>query len=180
MAARLLVLDGMDGAGKTTIWEAMKEYMPEALFLKEPSIPCSTLSDFVEDRRYQWNALIAPALEDDERDVVMDRYALSTLSYQTAGAVMTPDQWAWMRNQVRFYQCAVSFTLICVCDPIVAEERIKSRGKADRRWEGREDLNRQWRDFNMLGAVLHYSRTLDTTNLPIDEAVKIAKEAFLG
>lgn len=180
MAQRLLVLDGMDGAGKTTIWEALKEYMPEALFLKEPSIPCSTLSDFVEDRRHQWNALIAPALMEENRDVVMDRYILSTLSYQTAGGVMTSDMWAWMRQNTWFYQCAVSFTVLCVCDPIVAQERIKARGNKDLRWENREGLNRQWRDFNMLGAVLYNSRTIDTTSLPIDEAVKIAKEAFLG
>ena len=33
----LVTLEGLDGSGKTTVWEALRETYPEATFTREPT-----------------------------------------------------------------------------------------------------------------------------------------------
>lgn len=104
MSAKLIVFEGIDGSGKTTISRRLAAEMRERFqvtWLREPgdsqwgreirrlansraSIPPEEeLRLFIEDRRYNVSCHILPALESGHM-VIMDRYFYSTACYQGA------------------------------------------------------------------------------------------------
>ncbi|MFW5939854.1 MAG: dTMP kinase [Halolamina sp.] len=95
----LITLEGLDGSGKTTVWEALHDSHPEATFTREPTDswygeavnraidddadPLATLFLFTADHANHLSETIRPALANDEL-VVSDRYSDSRYAYQAA------------------------------------------------------------------------------------------------
>lgn len=95
----LISLEGLDGSGKTTVWEALHDSHPAATFTREPTEswygeavnraidgdadPLATLFLFTADHAAHLSRTIEPALENDEL-VITDRYSDSRYAYQAA------------------------------------------------------------------------------------------------
>ena len=97
----LVTLEGLDGSGKTTVWEALHDVYPDAVFTREPTDdswygeavnraiddddadPLATLFLFTADHADHLSRVVRPALADDEL-VFSDRYSDSRYAYQGA------------------------------------------------------------------------------------------------
>ncbi|MFA9518205.1 dTMP kinase [Halopenitus sp. H-Gu1] len=96
----LVTLEGLDGSGKTTVWEALQPSYPDAVFTREPTDswygdavyrsigdddadPIAELFLYTADHANHLSETIEPAL-DDGRLVVSDRYSDSRYAYQGA------------------------------------------------------------------------------------------------
>ncbi|MBZ6493462.1 dTMP kinase [Natrinema longum] len=96
----LVTLEGLDGSGKTTIWEALRERYPDATFTREPTNswygdavyrsiedddadPLAELFLYTADHADHLSRVIEPALERDDL-VISDRYSDSRFAYQGA------------------------------------------------------------------------------------------------
>jgi dTMP kinase len=96
----LLTLEGIDGSGKTTCWERLREAGPEATFTREPTEswygeavrrslaaddadPLAELFLYTADHADHLSRTVRPALAGDEL-VVSDRYSDSRYAYQGA------------------------------------------------------------------------------------------------
>lgn len=97
----LVTLEGLDGSGKTTVWEALHERYPEATFTREPTDdswygeavyrsiedddadPLAELFLYTADHADHLSRVIEPALERGDL-VVSDRYSDSRFAYQGA------------------------------------------------------------------------------------------------
>lgn len=104
----LITLEGIDGSGKTTVWEALQDSV-DAVFTKEPSDswygdavqksladdnadPLAELFLYTADHADHLKRVVRPALDRDEL-VISDRYADSRYAYQgasLAGVVPRP------------------------------------------------------------------------------------------
>ncbi|WP_435197003.1 dTMP kinase [Natronomonas sp. EA1] len=96
----LVTLEGIDGSGKTTVWEALHDRFGDATFTREPTEswygeavlrsinedtadPLAELFLFIADHADHLSRVIRPALADD-RLVIADRYVDSRIAYQGA------------------------------------------------------------------------------------------------
>ncbi|SFG57250.1 dTMP kinase [Halopelagius inordinatus] len=96
----LITLEGLDGSGKTTVWEALHDVYPDAVFTREPTEswygdavsrsmsdedadPLAELFLFTADHADHLSRVVRPAL-DAGKLVVSDRYSDSRFAYQAA------------------------------------------------------------------------------------------------
>ena len=96
----LITLEGLDGSGKTTVWEALHGVYPDAVFTREPTNswygdavyrsiedddadPVAELFLYTADHADHLSRTIRPAL-DENRLVISDRYVDSRYAYQGA------------------------------------------------------------------------------------------------
>ncbi|WP_396611694.1 dTMP kinase [Haloferax sp. S1W] len=97
----LVTLEGLDGSGKTTVWEALHDRYPDAVFTREPTDdswygdavnraigdddadPLATLFLFTADHADHLSRVVRPALEAGDL-VISDRYSDSRYAYQAA------------------------------------------------------------------------------------------------
>ena len=96
----LITLEGLDGSGKTTVWEALNDVYPDATFTREPTdswygeaVARSTASEdadplaelflYTADHADHLSGTVAPALADG-KVVISDRYSDSRFAYQAA------------------------------------------------------------------------------------------------
>ncbi len=97
----LVTLEGVDGSGKTTVWEELQETYPDAIFTREPTDdswygevvsrsiadddadPLAELFLYTADHADHLSRVIEPALDDDTL-VISDRYSDSRFAYQGA------------------------------------------------------------------------------------------------
>ncbi|SIR77071.1 dTMP kinase [Natronorubrum thiooxidans] len=97
----LVTLEGVDGSGKTTVWEALQERYPDATFTREPTNDswygeavyrsigdddADSLAElflYTADHAAHLSRVIEPALEADDL-VISDRYSDSRFAYQGA------------------------------------------------------------------------------------------------
>jgi dTMP kinase len=108
----LIVFEGIDGSGKTTVSKMLFDYMKSrslpVIWLREPSdskwgkkirelsktkthIPLEEeLNFFIEDRKFNVSRHIKPALNRNE-SVILDRYYYSTACYQGARGMDVAD-----------------------------------------------------------------------------------------
>ncbi|MFC7082386.1 dTMP kinase [Halorussus caseinilyticus] len=94
----LITLEGLDGSGKTTVWEVLREEFPEFVFTREPTEtwygeavnrsmedddtdPLAELFLFTADHAAHLSGTVRPALADG-KVVVSDRYSDSRYAYQ--------------------------------------------------------------------------------------------------
>ena len=154
---KFIVFEGLDGSGKTTQAERLKQYMEAkgrtVLFTHEPTedseagkrirrvlqhkeafpTPEEFQLLYVEDRKSHTRDVILPALEKGI-DVIGDRYFLSTVAFGTIGGCDV--EWLHEIN-AEFPRPDVTF--IIDTDPAVCLERLGKRG------EGLEYFERQAR-----------------------------------
>ena len=96
----LITLEGLDGSGKTTVWEALRDRYPDGVFTREPTDswygdavyrslsdddadPLAELFLYTADHANHLSETIQPALAAG-RLVVSDRYSDSRFAYQAA------------------------------------------------------------------------------------------------
>ncbi len=139
----LIAIEGIDGAGKTTIAKFLKEKLEEfgidTIILKEPSEseygrkikssnvrlkPEEELELFILDRKYNVENNILPALEKCVT-VIMDRYYYSNVAYQGARGI-SPD---FILEKNEEIAPKPDLTIILDINPETAIERVKYRGK---------------------------------------------------
>ena len=96
----LITLEGLDGSGKTTVWEALHASHPEAVFTREPTDtwygeavyrsiedeaadPLAELFLYTADHAAHLSETVRPALAEGKL-VISDRYSDSRFAYQAA------------------------------------------------------------------------------------------------
>jgi dTMP kinase len=159
----LVVLEGIDGVGKSSalraIREAIRDVARELVLSREPtdgpwgrrlreSATSGRLSLeeelelFIRDRRQHVEELVTPALERGAL-VLLDRYYLSTAAYQ--GARGADPEAVLALNET--FAPAPDLVLLLECDPSVSLERIMRRGGVADEFEKLEALEAVRRIF---------------------------------
>ena len=140
----LVTVEGIDGAGKSTVVERMKDEV-DAFFTREPtdswlgdavrrsindddSVPLADLFLFVADHADHVEHTIKPALSDDEL-VICDRYIDSRYAYQGATLAerdeeIFDDALGWVRGLHEGWTVVPDLTLLLDIPPEDAVERL--------------------------------------------------------
>jgi dTMP kinase len=149
----LLTLEGLDGSGKTTAWEALSAAYPDATFTREPTDswygdavarslndddadPLAELFLFTADHAAHLSRVIRPALSAGSL-VVSDRYSDSRLAYQAAslppGALADGrDPLAYVRGIHDAFSPTPDRTIYLDVDPETAAARAGATNKFER------------------------------------------------
>jgi dTMP kinase len=148
-AVSLITVEGLDGAGKTTLVRGLAEAMPGAVVLREPGgvelseriralvkDPAVTVGGraeallFAAARAQLVEERLRPLLEEG-RTVILDRFVDSSLAYQGAGRGLGIE---WVRA-INDLGIVPDRTLLLRIDPAVGRERLTGRGEAQDRLE---------------------------------------------
>jgi dTMP kinase len=169
-----VAVDGIDGAGKTTQVELLRDSLQQVgetvIVSKEPTkgqwgtiiresastgrlSPEQELQAFINDRTEHVEQLIAPALRRGEI-VILDRYFYSSIAYQGSRGANVDEVKHIMES--RFPTPDAVFILDI--DPSLSIHRIAfSRGEQPNHFEERENLKRARSIFkSMSGDVIHH------------------------
>ena len=142
----LVTLEGLDGSGKTTVWEALQETYPDAEFTREPTTswygdavyrsigdddadPLAELFLYTADHADHLTRVIEPALERGDL-VVSDRYSDSRYAYQgaTLGEVVDRPM-AYVQEIHRPFTVVPDLTIYLDLDPETAAARAGATNK---------------------------------------------------
>jgi dTMP kinase len=148
----LITLEGIDGSGKTTIWEALQDTLPaeRTVFTREPTEswygeavdrsigdeeadPLAELFLYTADHADHLSRLVRPALAGDKL-VISDRYSDSRYAYQGAtlsGVVDRP--MAYIRGIHEPFTRPPDATLYFDVPPAVGAERAGTTNKFETR-----------------------------------------------
>ncbi|WP_435124566.1 dTMP kinase [Halobaculum sp. D14] len=143
----LITLEGLDGSGKTTAWEALHDVYPDAVFTREPtdswygdavnrslneddSDPLAELFLYTADHADHLSRVVRPALADDEL-VISDRYTDSRYAYQAASLSGTDLQrpLEYVRGIHQAFTREPDATLFFEVDPETAAARAGATNK---------------------------------------------------
>jgi dTMP kinase len=148
----LITLEGIDGSGKTTVWEALHDVYPDATFTREPTDswygeavsrsmgdseadPLAELFLYTADHANHLSETVRPALADGDL-VVSDRYSDSRFAYQGATLARTDADIKRPLEYVRGIHAAFSrppdATIYLDLDPETAAERAGRTDKFER------------------------------------------------
>ena len=154
----LIVLEGIDGTGKSTQARRLGEWIAsqgrEVVLSREPTSgpwgtklresaatgrlsPEDELEYFLNDRRQHVEALIAPALAAG-KVVILDRYYFSTMAYQGARGFDPAE----IRRRNEAFAPVPDLLLVMDLDVDISLERIGARGDVANEFEKRENLER--------------------------------------
>ena len=145
----LITVEGIDGAGKTSLVEGLWAAMPDAVVLREPGgvelserirglvkDPALTVSPRAEALLYAAaraqlvEELLAPLLREG-KTVLLDRFVDSSLAYQGGGRGLGVE---WVRS-INDLGIVPDRTVLLRLDPAVARARLSARGEAEDRLE---------------------------------------------
>jgi dTMP kinase len=159
----LLVIEGIDGAGKSTVSKALAEHWRAMGFsVTQSHEPTSgkwgtqiresaqsgrlaldeELELFLKDRAEHVETLIRPRLAGGEL-VIVDRYYLSTAAYQ--GARGADPEAILVQNEQ--FAPKPDLVLLLDCDPAIGLQRIHARGDQPNDFEAEATLNEVRRIF---------------------------------
>ncbi|ELZ41904.1 thymidylate kinase [Halorubrum californiense DSM 19288] len=148
----LITLEGLDGSGKTTVWEALHDVYPDATFTSEPTDswygeavgrsmgdpdadPLAELFLYTADHANHLSETVRPALADDGL-VISDRYSDSRFAYQGATLARADAGIRRPLEYVRGIHAAFSrppdATIYLDLDPETAAERAGRTDKFER------------------------------------------------
>lgn len=192
MADMLVTLEGLDGSGKTMVWEALQDVYPDAVFTREPTEtwygeavrrsmadddadPLAELFLFTADHADHLAETVRPALDAGEL-VVSDRYTDSRYAYQAAtleGIIDRPME--YIRGVHQPFTRPPDLTIFLDVDPETAAAR-SDRGD---KFEAREYLRQVRENYRrLIRAEPHRFREVDATRSP--EAVVADVEAAMA
>ncbi|MDD4133380.1 MAG: dTMP kinase [Methanocorpusculum sp.] len=142
----LVTLEGIDGAGKTTLYKGLKEKLTDLrpLFTREPGSPyigdavrhaISKNSDplveaalFVADHAVHLATVVRPALE-AKKLIISDRYTDSRYAYQQISLKgVHPDPKAWLAAVHEGWSIVPDMTFLLLISPDAAMSRVSDRG----------------------------------------------------
>ena len=142
----LVTLEGIDGSGKTTVWEALHEGYPDATFTREPTNswygdavyrsiadddadPLAELFLYTADHADHLSRVIEPALEAGDL-VISDRYSDSRYAYQGATLEgVLADPVAYVIDVHRPFTIDPDLTIYFDLDPETAADRAGATNK---------------------------------------------------
>jgi dTMP kinase len=145
----LLTLEGLDGSGKTTVWRALRDRYPAAVFTREPTDswygeavarsiadddadPLAELFLYTADHADHLSRVVRPALAEGSF-VVSDRYSDSRIAYQAATlAASLDDPFEYVRSIHDPFSRPPDATLYLDVDPDTAAERSGGTNKFER------------------------------------------------
>ncbi|MCT9097852.1 dTMP kinase [Haloarchaeobius sp. HME9146] len=142
----LVTLEGLDGSGKTTVWEALHDTYPDATFTREPTNswygesvnraieddaadPLAELFLFIADHADHLSRVVEPALADGDL-VISDRYSDSRYAYQGAtleGEIKRPME--YIRGVHQPFTIEPDVTIYLDVDPHTAMQRSGATNK---------------------------------------------------
>ena len=191
----LVTLEGLDGSGKTTVWEVLQETYPDAVFTREPtetwygqtvrralddedSHPLADLFLFTADHAQHLQDTIRPALEAGSL-VFSDRYSDSRYAYQGAtlsGELTRPME--YVRGIHQPFTRKPDLTLYLDIDP---ETAIARSGRTDKLEDESylQDVRANYE--RLLDAEPERFQRIDATQSPeaVLDDVEAALERFL-
>lgn len=171
---KLIVFEGIDGSGKTTVSKMLFDYMKEknlpVAWLREPSdsnwgkkireisriktrIPLEEeLNYFIEDRKFNVSHNIKPALSQN-KIVILDRYYYSTACYQGARGI-NMDEIIQMNRE---FAPEPDITFIIDVDVNIAMNRIKkNRNSRVKLFEQKKFLKKVRKNYlALIGKNIH-------------------------
>lgn len=188
-----IVLEGIDGTGKSTqvqlLAEWLREQGREVITSREPTdqpwgrklresaesgrlSPEDELDYFLKDRKQHVDALIQPALEAG-KVVILDRYYFSTMAYQGSRGFDVAD----IRAKNEAFAPRPDHLFILDLDVDVARERIGARGDTANEFERRDALAKCREIFLGLSKepfvhVIDTDRSIDEVQASIREALQ--------
>ncbi|MBP1900979.1 dTMP kinase [Halorubrum trapanicum] len=148
----LITLEGLDGSGKTTVWEALHDVYSDATFTREPTNswygdavyrslsdpdadPLAELFLYTADHANHLSETVEPALADGDL-VISDRYSDSRFAYQGATLARADVDIERPLEYVRGVHAAFSrppdATIYLDLDPKTAAERAGRTDKFER------------------------------------------------
>ena len=146
----LITVEGLDGSGKTTVWESLQETYPDAVFTREPTAswygeavnrsinaddadPLAELFLYTADHADHLSRVVRPALADDEL-VISDRYSDSRYAYQgaTLADSAIDDPIEYVRSIHEPFSRRPDHTIYLDVDPETAAERSGGTNKFER------------------------------------------------
>jgi dTMP kinase len=152
LRGRLITIEGLDGAGKTTLCQGLAEALPDARLLREPGgVELSErIRELVKDpalevdpraeallyaaARAQLVATLVEPLLEAGTTVLLDRFVDSSLAYQGAGRGLGVDAVRAI-NDFGTGGLVPDLTLLLRIDPAVGRARQDDRGEAPDRLE---------------------------------------------
>ncbi|RUM35273.1 MAG: dTMP kinase [Archaeoglobus sp.] len=153
----LIAIEGIDGAGKTTLAKALKKWLEnigvKAVIVKEPGNSVwgrkiresyskslsveEELRLFLKDREVNVREKILPNLRENSV-VIMDRYYYSNMAYQGARGIDI--------EKIRIENLKIApepdLVVLLDCDPEICLSRIEKRGSEKNRFEELEYLKK--------------------------------------
>lgn len=159
----LVAIEGIDGAGKTTLARALADVLRSrglaCVLTKEPTSgpwgqqlrataatgrkdAATELALLLRDRAEHVEHLIAPSLAQG-KVVILDRYYFSSIAYQ-GSAGLDPDD-VQRRNEA--FAPVPDVLLLLDVEPVVGLERIRARGDVANAFETADNLERCRRIF---------------------------------
>lgn len=146
----LITLEGIDGTGKTTVWEALQDAYPDATYTREPTDswygeavdrsvtdegadPLAELFLYTADHAAHLSRVVRPALADD-RLVIADRYTDSRYAYQAASLAGTEldRPLEYIRGIHQAFTREPDVTIYFELDPETAAARAGATNKFER------------------------------------------------
>ena len=145
----LITLEGIDGAGKSTLYEGLKVRLADLnpVFTREPgapylgdavrnaiaenSDPLAEAALFVADHAVHLAEVVRPALAAG-KIVISDRYADSRFAYQQVSLKgFHPDPKAWLTAVHKGWSVRPDVTFLLLIDPEKALQRVSGRGEKE-------------------------------------------------
>lgn len=176
----LITLEGIDGAGKTTVMEYLKEEWPDAVHTKEPtdswlgdtvrrsindesSNPFTDFFLFTADHATHVESVVKPALREDQL-VLCDRYIDSRYAYQTVSLKPYLDNpLQWIRGVHEPWTIIPDITILLDIPPETAVERLKN---GSMKFENLDFLEEVYRNYQELANSEKRYRIVDSTQKP--------------
>ena len=198
MRGKFIVIEGIEGSGKSTQAKKLAEALPNSILTCEPSygsvgmicravllkqIDLNSVAFmllFIADRIDHLENIVVPALEAGQ-NVVCDRYYLSNMAYQgrTEQCAPQPDTFSMLEiyeMNKRFQAITPDITIFLSLDPVKSLERVSARSSERSIFDDLQKLKRISGNFQCAIELLtqHGEKIIEVSALPGED--EIAKE----
>ncbi len=193
----IIVLEGIDGAGKSTLAAGLKAWLEEAGYevaaTAEPTHDRigAVIRGGIEGISQRTEALLFAADRSDHTEamerwasegkiVICDRYFASTVAYQSSELDGTSADREWLLAISSRFVGVPKATILLDIDPSAGISRVEARGEARSRFERADFLRRVREEYLRLAKEFGFN-VIDASASPeevLGEAVRIVQEAI--
>ena len=191
----LITLEGIDGSGKSSLHEALRELLTDldVLFTREPGAtwvgdqvrraikeqidPVTEATLFVADHAAHLAKVVRPALAEG-RLVISDRYSDSRYAYQSVTLQgIVPDPESWMRAMHNGWTIVPDKTFLCVLPVDEALRRLKPDSQREH-FEKKETLEKVQENYLAYARAEPSRFVIVDAMLPKDTVAKFVADAI--